>query len=218
MSVENKKTIDVYKEKANIYLNNNIEHEKNYPEIEREKKLFLYKLIKESFKELPPNGKVFEIGSGDGSNSKYIESLGYDVLASDTVNPFLDCLEQRKLKHIQFNVLEDSFPEKYFGIFCWRVFTHFTIDDAFKVIEKVYNSLEYDGIFVFNALNHNKNIDNEWLDYEGEYHIGDKRFFNYFYRNELDEIVKNTNFHIKDFCYEGDNNKWLVYVLKKQYR
>ena len=30
MSVENKKTIDVYKEKANIYLNNNIEHEKNY--------------------------------------------------------------------------------------------------------------------------------------------------------------------------------------------
>ena len=90
------------------------------------------------------------------------------------------------------------------------------MDDAFTVIEKVYNSLEQDGIFIFNALNHDdKNIDNEWIDYEGEYHIGKKRFFNYFYRDQLDEIIKNNHFHIKDFCYEGDNNKWLVYVLKK---
>ena len=216
MSVENKRTIDVYRKKANIYLNNNIVHEKNFKEMEREKRLFLYRLIRDSFKELPPNGKIFEIGSGDGSNSKYIESLGYDVLASDTVSPFLDCLEQKRLNYIRFNVLEDNFPDKYFGIFCWRVFTHFTMDDAIKVIEKVYNSLEHNGIFIFNALNHDfKDIDNEWIDYEGEYHIGDKRFFNYFYTKELNEVINNNNFQIKDFCYEGDHNKWLIYVLKK---
>ena len=62
-----------------------------------------------------------------------------------------------------------------------------------------------------------KNSDNEWVDFEGEYHMGAERYYNYFCKEELEKIIKQTKFKIKDFHKEGgdNNNKWLVYVLKK---
>lgn len=104
------------------------------------------------------------------------------------------------------------------GVFAWRVFVHFTKEDALKVIQKVYDVLEENGIFIFNAINREtKNIDNEWVDFEGEYHMGVERYYNYFYQKDLEDIINRTNFKIKDFFKEGgeNNNKWLVYVLQK---
>ena len=66
------------------------------------------------------------------------------------------------LKAIKFNALEDDFPEKIFAIFCQRVFVHFTKEDTLKIIQKAYNSLENNGIFIFNAINREtKSVDNE---------------------------------------------------------
>ena len=217
MSIENQKTLEIYKEKANVYMSNNQRHELLNPEMEYQKRNYVRNLIKKNFSEIPENAKVFEIGSANGENSKYIKSLGYDITASDTVKPFLRCLQNEGLKYIKFNALTDEFIESYFAIFCWRVFVHFTKEDALKVIKKVYNNLEKNGIFIFNALNWDlKRIDNEWLDYEGEYHIGSERFFNYFKREDLEEMIKQLNFQIKYFDYQGDDNKWMVYVLKKR--
>ena len=90
------------------------------------------------------------------------------------------------------------------------MFVHFTKEDAKKIIKKVFDTLENNGIFIFNAINREtKNIDNEWVDFEGEYHMGAKRYYNYFNKKDLDDIIQQTNFHIEDFRKEGgeDNNK-----------
>lgn len=218
MSEENKKTLEVYKEKANIYLSNSEEHDRINPTKAKKKREKLENLIKESFSTLPKKSKIFEIGSGDGSNAKFIESLGFKVTASDAAKDFIEATKNKGLETIEFNAIEDDFPEKYSAIFCWRVFVHFTKEDASKIIKKVYNSLEDNGIFVFNAINREiKNIDNEWVDFEGEYHMGVKRYYNYFSKEDLDNIIKQTKFKITKFYKEGgdNNNKWLIYVLKK---
>ncbi len=218
MSIENKKTLEVYQETAHLYLNNSIEHDNLDLEKAKKKREKLENLIRLSFSDLPENAKVFEIGSGDGSNAKFMESLGFDVTASDTANDFIEATRSKGLKTIKFNALEDDFPDKYFAIFCWRVFVHFTRDDALEIIKKAYDSLEKNGIFIFNAINRDtKNVDNEWVDFEGEYHMGVERFYNYFNKDDLDEIIQQTEFEIKDFYKEGggNNDKWLVYVLKK---
>lgn len=103
-------------------------------------------------------------------------------------------------------------------MFCWRVFVHFTKEDAQKVIQKVYDALEDNGVFVFNAMNREtKKVDNEWVDFEGVYHMGAERYYNYFRQEELDDIIRQTKFKIEDFHKEGgdNNDKWLIYVLKK---
>lgn len=218
MSNENKKTVEVYKQTAHLYLANSAEHDRIDPDKANRKREKLEKLIKESFSKLPENAKIFEIGSGDGSNAKFMKSLGFEVTASDTAADFIDATRKQGVHTIEFDALEDEFPEKYAGMFCWRVFVHFTKEDALKIIQKVYNNLEDGGIFIFNAINREtKEIDNEWVDFEGEYHMGVERYYNYFLQEELDNIIKQTEFKIETFYKNGgdNNNKWLIYVLKK---
>ncbi|MCI8640394.1 MAG: class I SAM-dependent methyltransferase [Clostridia bacterium] len=219
MSKENKKTLEVYQKLANVYLSNNLKHDELDP-VKAEKKLQkLHEFIKLSFSSLPKHAKIFEIGSGDGLNAKFIENLGFKVTASDTAYSFIKTTKNHGLNTINFNALEDEFLEKYYAVFCWRVFVHFTKEDALKVIQKVYDALEDDGIFVFNAINREfKDVDSEWIDFDGEYHLGAERYYNYFSKEELDNIISLTNFKIAEFHKEGGNtyNKWLVYVLKNQ--
>lgn len=218
MSKENRKTLEVYKEKAHLYLVNSIEHDRIDPVKAKKKRKELEQLIKSIFSSLPQHAKVFEIGSGDGTNAKFIENLGFEVTASDMADDFIKATQNQGLKTIKFDAIEDDFPEKYYAIFCWRVFVHFTKEDALKIIRKAYDNLEDNGIFVFNAINREtKDIDNEWVDFEGEYHMGAERYYNYFSPRDLEDIIQKTKFQIEDFRKEGgeNNNKWLIYVLKK---
>ena len=218
MSLENKKTLEAYQKTASQYLLNSVEHnELDMAKAER-KKAKLEDFIKRSFSTIPAGSKVLEIGSADGENAKYLESLGYKVTASDVADDFIEAIKANGLEPIKFNAIEDEFLEKYFGIFCWRVFVHFTKEDALTVIRKTYDALEKDGIFVFNAINREtRSVDEEWVDFPGEYHMGIDRYYNYYNQTDLDAMIAQTGYKIVDFHKEGgdENNKWLVYVLKK---
>ena len=219
MSKENNKTVEVYKEKAWMYLNNSQEHDAMDWNRAKQKRESLENLLRNNLAEnISKGSKVFEIGSGDGSNAEFIKSLGYKVTASDTANDFINAVKNKGVNTIKFNVLEDKFQDSYSAIFCWRVFVHFTIEDAKAVLQKVYDTLEDGGIFIFNAINREtKEIDSEWIDFEGEYHMGAQRFYQYFKEDELNEIIKSIGYKIYDFHKDGgdNDNKWLIYVLKK---
>ena len=218
MSKENEKTLEVYKKKANVYLETSIKHDNLAPNKAKGKREGLEKFIKKTIRSFPKGAKVFEIGSGDGSNAKYIEKLGYEVTASDIAEDFIKSIESKDLKTVEFNVLKDEFKDKYSAVFCWRVFVHFTKEDASICLQKVHDALEDNGIFIFNAINREtKNVDNEWVDFSNEYHMGAERYYNYFNEEELNKIVTKIGYQILDFHEEGgeNNNKWLVYVLKK---
>jgi len=218
MSKENEKTLEVYNQTANIYLSQTNELEKLEPIKIKKKQQELEKLIKNSFSSLSCDAKVFEIGSGDGINAKIIKNLGFNLTASDVAPDFINNLHVLGINAIKFNALEDDFTDKYDAVFCWRVFVHFTKEDALKVIKKVYNALKNNGIFIFNAMNREGQIlDNEWVDFEGELHMGVERYYNYFYQKDLDDMIKETSFKVINFYTSGGkgNNKWLIYVLKK---
>lgn len=218
MSIENKKTVEIYKEKASTYLSTSIEHDKLDLQKANLKREELQDFLRNSFQTLPKNAKILEIGSADGINAKYIQSLGYNVTASDIAEDFVNASKNNGLTTIKFNILEDNFKEKYSGILAWRVFVHFTEEDISETLKKSYDNLKNNGIFVFNVINREtKNVDNEWVDFPNEYHMGAERYYHYFAQKELDNIILHTKFQIQDFHKKGgdNNNKWLVYVLKK---
>lgn len=131
---------------------------------------------------------------------------------------FINSIKSKGVKTIKFNILENEFKEKYSAIFCWRVFVHFTKNDVLKVLKKVYDILEKDGLFIFNAINREtRKVDEEWVDFPNEYHMGAERYYKYFREEELNEIITKIGYKIHSFHKEGgeNNNKWLVYVLKK---
>ena len=215
MSIQNKKTVDAYQKLASQYLVNNVKHDSLDMQKAKRKKKKLQKFIKQSFSSIPEGSKILEIGSGNGENAKYLQELGYNVTASDIANDFIKAIRANGLESIKFNVLEDEFLEKYFGIFCWRVFVHFTKEDALKVLKKTYDALEKGGVFVFNAINREtRKVEEEWIDFPDEYHMGIDRYFNYYYQEDLNKLIAQTNYEVLSFHKEGgeDNNKWLVYV------
>lgn len=218
MSIENEKTLEVYNKKAKTYLKTSIEHDNLNPEKAKQKREQLEKFIKTNLETLPKGAKIFEIGSADGANAKYIEKLGYEIIASDVAEDFINSIKSKGLKAIKFNILENEFNEKYSAIFCWRVFVHFTKSDALKVLKKVYDILEKDGLFIFNAINREtRDVDEEWVDFPNEYHMEAERYYKYFSEQELNEIIFSIGYKIHAFHKEGgeNNNKWLVYVLQK---
>lgn len=218
MSTQNKKTIEVYDKMAKTYIANSLEHDRLDPKRALEKKQELEELIKNSFADIPKGSKVLEIGSGEGLNAKYLKELGYDVTGSDTVDDFVESIKKQGVKAIKLDALNDEIREKYLAVFCWRVFVHFTDEDALKILKKVYECLEDKGVLLFNAINRvTKEVDSEWVDFEGEYHMGVERFYHYFTKETLDSLIDETGFEIQDFHTEGgkEHNKWLVYTLKK---
>ena len=218
MSEQNTKTLDVYEQAAKTYMENNVKHDALDPAKAKLKRARLDEFIKTSFAPLPKNARIFEIGSADGDNAKYIESLGYDVTASDVATDFLATLKDRGLDPVKFNVLTDDFPGTYHGIFCWRVFVHFTSEDVLTALRKTYAALEPGGRFIFNAINREvKEADEEWFDFPGVYEMGVERYFHYFREQELRDLIAQTDYRIVDQHLDGisQDNKWLVFVLEK---
>lgn len=218
MSKENELTIGVYQKYADRYLQNSIAHDAVNVEKAKEKQELLQELLRVGLSTLPRHSAVLEIGSGDGVTASYLEELGFDVTASDVADAFLAEIKKKKLRAIRFNVLTDLFPKKYYGIVCWRVFVHFTSMDARMMLKNAYDALEPGGRLVFNAMNREEHTENEeWLDFQGAYHMGATRFFHYFDEAELREMATLIGYRISDFRREGGTrgNKWLVFVLER---
>ena len=218
MSIENKKTVEIYEEKAATYLKTTIEHDKLDPEKAKRKKEKLQNFIKENLEQFKKGSKVFEIGSADGENAKYIESLGYNITASDIADAFINETKSKVENTVKFNVLEDDFKDKYLAVLAWRVFVHFTKEDLDITLNKVHKALENGGVFIFNIMNRETKVcDEEWVDFPNEYHMDAERYYKYFLKEEVDSLISKTDFKIKSFHMEGGEkkNKWLVYVLEK---
>ena len=218
MSIQNKKTLEAYQIAAKNYLNSielvNKEYMGNATKAKRE----LHSLIKKTFKDLPKDSKVLEVGAGDGENSKFIKKLGYKVTSSDVADDFLDAIKNNGFDPIKFNILTDEFKDKYNAIFCWRVFVHFTKQDSLKALNKSYDALEDNGLLIFSVINRDcKSVDNEWIDFPDLYHLGVDRYFNYYSKEDMDKIISKTKFKIKEFynVVAENNIRWLVYVLFK---
>ncbi len=219
MSKENEETLKIYDKYAKVYLETGIIHDQHDPEKAKNKKAKLEIFLKESFGPLPPRSKIFEIGSGDGENAEFLNSIDFRTIASDVAEDFIKAVENRGLECRKFNVLKDDFADKYDGALAWRVFVHFKKEDFALALQKIFNTLRPGGIFVFNVLNtidHN-NKESAWVDYEGDYHMGVERFFYYYKEEEADKIITNTGFEIQNKKHEGGDtgNRWIVYVVKK---
>ena len=218
MSIENKKTVEIYEEKAATYLKTTIEHDKLDEEKAKRKKEKLQNFIKENLEQFKKGSKVFEIGSADGENAKYIKELGYNITASDIADAFINETKSKVENTVKFNVLEDDFKDKYLAVLAWRVFVHFTKEDLDITLNKVHKALENGGIFIFNIMNREtKACDEEWVDFPNEYHMDAERYYKYYKKEEVDSLISKTDFKIKSFHMEGGDNKkkWLVYVLEK---
>ena len=219
MSEENKKTLEVYDEFAKKYLKQTIAHDDADPDKARKKQKWIRDFCKEGFSSLPKRAKILEIGSADGKNAEMLSELGFRVTASDVADDFLKAIKKKGFDPIKFNVLSDEFPEKFDGVFFWRVFVHFTKEDVRVALSRIFENLKVQGRVIFNVMNLDSEECSEsgWVDFPGEYHLDAERFFHHFYEDELVKLVQEIGFSVVEIRKNGGKNddKWLCVVLEK---
>ena len=222
MSKYNDKTIDMYNSGGALeYIRNNeIE-----PETEKWRRLFDYVVDQ---LDNDKKKKIIEFGSGCGELAIMLQTAGYDVIATDTVDIFLE--EQRKLgidNVKKYNFLLDDYDNifnyKVDLIISWRN-PHLDMDDMRKLFNVVYNGLVDNGLFIINCQNVDVHLDAEILPNGTRYNykiLGDKktrekRFYAYYSKEEIASLEKNL-FDTIEYHREGgkEQNNWHVLTLRK---
>ena len=219
MSEQNKKTLEVYDRLAQKYMDNTVVHDSMDPEKAKKKQAQLESFLLESFKGIPSDCKILEIGSGDGVNALFLKEAGSNVVASDVAEAFLDSCRQRGLTTLKLNAIEDELPNDLSGVLAWRTFVHFAKTDLEETLRKIHSALVPDGIFVFNVFNReDSSVDEQWKDFPDEYEMGEERYFAYYTEEYMNGLLEKTGFKIDRFFKQGGKTgeKWLCYVVKNR--
>lgn len=222
MSQHNIKTINMYNSGGALEY---MEQNKIEPETEKWERLFNYvdnQLQKDT------NKRIIEFGSGCGQLAFMLQSAGYDVISTDTVDAFLN--EQNKIginKVKKYNFLSDdydtTFDYKADLIVSWRN-PHLDMDDMKKLFDVAYNGLADKGLLIINFQNAAVHPEAEILPNGTKYNYKiledkqtkEKRFFAYFNKDDIDNLRRDL-FEIEEYHNEGGKKQknWHVLTLRK---
>lgn len=222
MSQHNSKTINMYNSGGALEY---IEQNKIEPETEKWERLFNYvdsALQKDKYK------KIIEFGSGCGQLAFMLQSAGYDVIATDTVDAFLNEQNRIGIKKVKkYNFLsdeyDDTFDFKADLIVSWRN-PHLDMDDMKKLFDVAYNGLSDNGLLIINFQNAEVHPEAEILPNGTKYNYKiledkqtkEKRFFAYFSKEDIDNLRRDL-FEIEEYHNEGgkEQKNWHVLTLRK---
>lgn len=127
---------------------------------------------------LDETAKIFEIGSATGRDAAHFHTRGYQVQTSDATKGFVEMLRGQGLDAIQFNVLEDEFPDSYDLIIANAVYLHFTHAQFDKALVDTINALKPGGRFAFSLK---EGVGNKW----SKEKLGAPRYFQYYSGHEM---------------------------------
>lgn len=221
MSKENRDTLEVYEKLFQEYFNGTKRRIKNRG---AEKTAIKAKLEHsfwfEGFKTLGNHADILEIGSADGLGAKALAEYGFNVTASDTVGGFIDELEKNGLNPIKYNVLIDHLDCQFDGVLAWHVFVHFTPNDLKIALKNIHSILRPEGCLIFDVQTRGEKSGeiSEWIDYDGDYHLGAKRFFQYYSESAVRKIINDTDFKIIKFERHNSDSGigWLRFVVSSE--
>jgi SAM-dependent methyltransferase len=157
-------------------------------------------------KQFLPQGKtVFEIGSGPGEDAKMLEQSGYDVIASDFVEGFVNILKQKGLNATLFDAKNDELPGDLNAIYANAVFVHFSPEELSTFLTKAKQSLVGEKIIFFSVIKGNGSERSARA-------RGFERDFQYYSKQELESILNEIGYKI--LYLDESDVKWIQIIAQ----
>ena len=223
MSKHNNTTLNMYNSGGALEY---IDQNKLEPETEKWERLFNYV---EKQIQSDKSKRIIEFGSGCGQLALMLQSAGYDITATDTVDAFLDELNRIGINKVKkYNFISDeydnAFDFKADLIVSWRN-PHLDMDDMKRLFDVTYNGLSDNGLFIINFQNADVHPEAELLPNGTKYNYKiledkqtkEKRFFAYYAKEDIDRL-KQGLFETEEYHNEGGKEKknWHVLTLRKK--
>jgi len=166
---------------------------------------------------LPSGGAVLDVGCAGGRDAREFVQEGFGVVGIDLVDDFLNKAEKDvpRAKFLKMDLLNLQFPKNTFdGIWASAVLVHIDKTDIQKALTEFNKVLKQDGkLFIAVKMGDGSSFSSDKLSKE-------KRFFVYFSREEIEEMLRLAGFQIKNtFIVEDDAKRkdlnWIRIIAQK---
>lgn len=165
------------------------------------------------FKELLPNGKIIEIGSGAGKDAKALIAMGYEYTGTDASIGLIEVAQAKNPNTVFVNqAVEDlNFPAGIFDGF-WTAATllHIPKDQIDNVLQKIKSICKKDAIGFISL----KEGQGEQED------VNTGRWFAYYSAEEFIGVLERNDFEVVNFEMREETRagqpNWLAYFVKQQ--
>ena len=198
------------KEKVNLAIQTYNKYAKIYSEY-ISGKLLQFQLTK-FISLLPEKGKVLDAGCGPGRDSEYLIEEGLDVISVDLSEGMIEEAKKRNVNAIKMDILDlELSPESFDGIWCMATLADVPKTEANKALENFRKILKKDGI-IYLAV---KEGEGEKI-IEKERYGNMPRFYAFYKKKELEELLKKNNFEIVESVQSNDEaTEWIEVFAKK---
>jgi len=175
---------------------------------------FVSRLVKEFAGKVKPNGKILDIGCGNGYPlASYLAENDFTVTGIDISEKMLEIALSRNIKNAKF-LISDFFDfriaDKFDGILAWDSFFHFPKDKQGTIYPRVAELLNPGGYLLFTHGNEEGEINDEMM--------GEQFYYSYLSKERVLQLLKESGFEIQsvyeDFK-ERDASKALIILAKK---
>jgi len=173
---------------------------------------FIRKVRKNEFRH--KNGQrrmILDIGSGPGRDGLIFENSGCPVVCLDASRVMIKMCRQRGLQAITRDFMKIPFNNKSFaGVWAYTSLLHIHKKLMPKVLQEIYRVLKDDGIFGLGLIEGTEEIYTNNM-------MGDApRFFAYYKKRELEEILFDAGFEILYFeAFRPSSRRYLNFVMRK---
>lgn len=156
-------------------------------------------------KYLPKGRTIFEIGSGVGADALALKDAGYEVIASDFVQKFIDELKSRQLNAIYFDAKKDDIPEGVDCVYANAVFVHLSPEEVFSFLTRARNKLQNERLIFISII--------KGKGYERSARAkGFERDFYYYQLDSMNKLLTEVGYKV---IFSNDSDpKWLQIIGK----
>ena len=167
---------------------------------------------------LPKGARILDVGCAGGRDSQKFFKLGFEVTGIDVIDLFVSEAQKftPKAKFYKMDLRELKFPANYFdAIWANAVLLHFPKTDILSILKKLKKVLKKGGKMHI-AVKYGRG--EKWV--ADKLSEGQKRFFSYFAKKELENYIKSAGFKVvfsqidKD-CAGREELKWVVVWAQK---
>ena len=168
-------------------------------------KMFLREVTKIGY----GNPKMLDVGCGTCRDAYFFKNNGISVYPIDASTGLADIVKEKLDIDIHVMDMSDiSFREEFELVWASASILHLNKVEAKQVMTKCYNALKPGGLFYISVK---AKQNEEFSDRE--------RYFSYYEKDELAEMLKDVGFTEKSFWYNCDNlgrpTIWLNFVVQK---
>lgn len=169
---------------------------------------------------LPENAAVLDAGCAGGVKSRFLAARGLRVIGVDFSEQFIE-IARREVPEGRFFIWDlrqiDEFPECFDGILLQAVLLHFPKAEVPDILRKLADRLEAGGLLYVAVKAIREDRVEENVLREDDYGYPYERFFSYYGREELAELLADAGFKtIHEDVSSSGRTEWIQIIGKKK--